>query len=414
MNTSFYDRCFQESLDTLHVQKRYRTFKTLARNSEQYPQAFWYTGHEKRPITVWCSNDYLGMSCHPAVVNALCETALQTGVGAGGTRNISGTNRPLVMLEESLAKLHKTESALVFTSGYVANETGIATLAQFLPNVVLFSDASNHRSMIEGIRRSGAEKRVFRHNDVAHLESLLATVPKERPKIILFESVYSMGGDVGPIAEICDLAERYNALTYLDEVHAVGLYGPRGGGYAEKLGVTHRIDIISGTLAKAFGCIGGYLASRASLLDAIRSYAPGFIFTTALPPPIAAAALASVTYLCDHGEEVRKIWWDRVTLAKQKLSRAGLPILSSPTHVIPLMIGDAAMTQKASDLLLEQHALYAQPINYPTVPQGTERLRLTPNPLHTPKHIDQLTESLLSVWQNLALPLKAPASYATA
>jgi 5-aminolevulinate synthase len=412
MNTSFYDSCFQASLDALHAQKRYRTFKTLARDSQHYPQALWYSGLDTRPITVWCSNDYLGMSCHPAVVGALCETAQKIGVGAGGTRNISGTNRPLVMLEEALAKLHGTQSALVFTSGYVANETGIATLAQLLPNVMLFSDASNHRSMIEGIHRSGAEKVVFRHNDVDHLESLLAAVPKERPKIILFESVYSMGGDVGPIREICDLAERYNALTYLDEVHAVGLYGNRGAGYAEKLGIAHRIDIISGTLAKAFGCIGGYLASRASLLDAIRSYAPGFIFTTALPPPIAAAALASVTYLAEHGEGIRKIWWDRVATTKQKLSAADLPIYTSPTHVIPLIIGDPEMTQKASDLLLEKHALYAQPINYPTVPQGTERLRLTPTPLHTHGHIDQLTESLRSVWQKLALPLKIHASYA--
>ena len=406
-----YRPFFASALERLHVESRYREFAEIERIAERCPRAVWHTPAGLREITVWCSNDYLGMSRHPDVVAAMVTTASATGVGAGGTRNISGTSRALVDLEAELADLHGKEAALVFTSGYVSNETGIATIAELLPDCLILSDALNHNSMIEGVRRSGAAKAIFRHNDLGHLEELLAAARADRPKLVVFESVYSMDGDVAPIGRICELARRYGAMTYLDEVHAVGMYGARGGGIAEREGVMERVDVIEGTLAKGFGVVGGYVASRRQIVDAIRSYAPGFIFTTALPPPVAAAAAASVRHLKASAVE-RAAQARQVARTKASLAAAGLPLLATATHIVPVMVNDAALCKAASDRLLDEHGIYIQPINYPTVPRGAERLRITPTPFHGDGDIRDLTRALLEVWAALDLPLVRQAAAA--
>src|SRR5215475_4740671 len=399
-----YDHFFSAALARLHRERRYRVFADLERIAGRFPHATWHSPDGPRPVVIWCSNDYLGMGQHPKVIGAMVETATRMGTGAGGTRNISGTNHPLVELERELADLHGKEAALVFTSGYVSNETGIATIAKLMPNCVIFSDAFNHNSMIEGVRRSGAEKKIWNHNDLAHLEEMLAAEPRERPKLIVVESVYSMGDGVAPIAGICDLAERYHAMTYVDEVHAVGMYGPAGAGVCARDGAMHRVDVIEGTLAKAFGCLGGYIAASANLIDAVRSYAPGFIFTTALPPAICAAATAAIRHLKTSQWE-RERHQDRAGRTKAVLMAAGLPIMPNDTHIVPVLVGDPERCKQASDLLLEEHAIYIQPINYPTVAKGTERLRITPSPYHDDALIDQLAEALVDVWETLGLPL---------
>jgi 5-aminolevulinate synthase len=359
-------------------------------------------------VVIWCSNDYLGMGQHPDVIAAMVETARRMGTGAGGTRNIAGTNHPLLALERELADLHGKPAALVFTSGYVSNQTGISTIAKLIPNCLVLSDALNHNSMIEGVRQAGTEKKIWRHNDVGHLESLLIEAGPERPKLIVFESLYSMGGDVAPIGRICDLAERYGAMTYCDEVHAVGMYGPRGAGVAARDAAMHRIDVIEGTLAKAFGCLGGYVAASAALIDAVRSYAPGFIFTTALPPAICAAATVAIRHLKTSQWE-RDRHQERAARVKAVLSAAALPVMLSDTHIVPVVIGDPEKCKAASDLLLTEHGIYIQPINYPTVPKGTERLRITPTPYHDDALVDHLADALVDVWQRLRLPLSTRA-----
>jgi 5-aminolevulinate synthase len=399
-----YQRYFQDAVGALRAERRYRVFADLERMAGRFPHALRHTPDGPVPVVIWCSNDYLGMGQHPDVIAAMADTARRMGVGAGGTRNISGTHHPLVALEEELADLHGKEASLVFTSGYVSNQTGIATIARLLPDCLILSDSLNHNSMIEGVRGSGCEKAIFRHNDVAHLEDLLARAGRSRPKLITFESVYSMDGDIGPIGTICDLAERHGAMTYLDEVHAVGLYGPRGAGIAERDGEMARVDVIEGTLGKAFGCLGGYIASTAAVVDAVRSHAPGFIFTTSLPPAIAAAATASVRHLKGSGE-LRATHQAQVARTKASLASAGLPVMDTPTHIVPLMVGDAELCKAASDMLLERHGLYIQPINYPTVPRGTERLRITPTPFHDDALIDGLTGALTEVWDALGLRL---------
>jgi len=400
-----YTAFFTTALDRLRDERRYRVFADLERLAGRYPRAVWHSPQGPRDVVVWCSNDYLGMGQHPKVIGAMVETATRMGTGAGGTRNIAGTNHPLVALEHELADLHQKEAALVFTSGYVSNETGIATIAKLMPNCLLLSDAFNHNSMIEGIRQSGCEKQIFRHNDLGHLEQLLAAASRERPKLIAFESLYSMDGDVSAINAICDLAEHYGAMTYLDEVHAVGMYGPRGGGMAEQQGAMGRIDVIEGTLAKAFGCLGGYISGKAALIDAVRSYAPGFIFTTALPPAVCAAATAAIRHLKTSSFE-RERHQDRAARTKAVLAAAGLPVMPSETHIVPVLVGDPELCKTASDLLLEGHAIYIQPINYPTVRKGTERLRITPSPYHDDALIDALAEALLDIWERLKLPMK--------
>ena len=360
--------------------------------------------HGAHDVVVWCSNDYLGMGQHPKVIGAMVETATRMGTGAGGTRNIAGTNHPLVELERELADLHRKDAALIFTSGYVSNQTGIATMAKLIPNCLIISDAFNHNSMIEGVRQSGCEKMIFRHSDLRHLEELLKAAGPDRPKLVVFESLYSMDGDVAPVNAICDLAERYGAMTYCDEVHAVGMYGPRGGGICEREGAMERVDVIEGTLAKAFGCLGGYITGSTAMIDAVRSYAPGFIFTTALPPPVCAAATAAIRHLKSSNWE-RERHQDRAGRVKSVLAAAGLPLMPSETHIVPVFVGDPERCKAASDLLLEEHGIYIQPINYPTVPKGTERLRITPSPYHTDELIDALAESLVDVWERLELPL---------
>jgi 5-aminolevulinate synthase len=402
-----YHGYFTEALARLHGERRYRVFADLERIAGRFPHALWHSPQGLKEVVVWCSNDYLGMGQHPKVIAAMVQTAARMGTGAGGTRNISGTSHPLIELEAELADLHGKEAALVFTSGYVSNQTGISTIAKLMPGCLILSDADNHNSMIEGIRQAGAEKRIFRHNDVAHLEELLRNERIERPKLIVFESLYSMGGDTAPIQLICDLAERHGAMTYLDEVHAVGMYGPRGAGIAARDGVMERIDVVEGTLAKAFGCIGGYIAGNAALIDAVRSYAPGFIFTTALPPAICAAASAAIRHLKSSQAE-RDLQQDRARRVKEALRGAGLPVMLSDTHIVPLRVGDPEKCKAASDLLIREHGIYIQPINYPTVPRGSERLRITPGPFHDEVLIEQLVAALVAVWKRLDLRLEEP------
>jgi 5-aminolevulinate synthase len=397
-----YQAFFAEALARLRDEQRYRVFADLERHAGRFPRAKWHSPHGPRDVVIWCSNDYLGMGQHPKVVGAMIETATRMGTGAGGTRNIAGTNHPLVELERELADLHCKEAALVFTSGYISNETGISTLAKLLPNCLILSDALNHNSMIEGVRQSHCEKQIFRHNDMAHLETLLRAAA-DRPKLIVFESLYSMDGDIAPTQAICDLAQRYGAMTYIDEVHAVGMYGPRGGGIAERDGTMARIDVVEGTLAKAFGCLGGYIAGSAKLIDAVRSYAPGFIFTTALPPAVCAAATAAIRHLKSSSWE-RERHQDRAGRTKSVLTAAGLPIMPNETHIVPVFVGDPERCKEASDLLLERHGIYIQPINYPTVAKGSERLRITPSPYHDDTLIDELAEALVDVWEELSLP----------
>jgi len=398
-----YDIFFQQALDKLRDERRYRVFADLERLAGRFPHAVWHSPQGPRDVVIWCSNDYLGMGQHPKVIGAMVEAASRMGTGAGGTRNIAGTHHPLVELERELADLHRKDAALLFTSGYVSNQTGIATIARLLPGCLILSDALNHNSMIEGVRQSGCDKQVWRHNDVAHLEELLRAAPADRLKLIAFESLYSMDGDIAPIHKICDLAERYNAMTYIDEVHAVGMYGPRGGGVAERDNAMQRIDVIEGTLAKAFGCLGGYIAGSHALIDAVRSYAPGFIFTTALPPAICAAATAAIRHLKASQWE-RDRHQDRAARVKAVLNSAGLPVMPSTTHIVPVFVGDPEKCKAASDKLLAEHGIYIQPINYPTVPRGMERLRITPSPYHDDALIDRLAEALVQVWDELDLP----------
>ncbi|MCP4381674.1 MAG: 5-aminolevulinate synthase [Hyphomicrobiales bacterium] len=398
-----YQSIFAEAIAALHAEKRYRVFADLERIAGRYPYALWRQDGDTREIVVWCSNDYLGMGQHDAVVTAMTDAARRMGVGAGGTRNISGTNHPLVDLEAELADLHGKEAALVFTSGFVSNEAAISTIAKMLPDCVILSDELNHASMIEGVRRSGAQKFIFRHNDLDHLEDILKAQSMVRPKLIAFESVYSMDGDVAPIEQIADLADKYGAMTYLDEVHAVGMYGPRGGGIAERDQVMDRIDVIEGTLAKAFGTLGGYVTASQVIIDTIRSYAPGFIFTTALPPAIASAATRSIQHLKASNSE-REAQQRAVARTKASLTAAGLPVMPSETHIVPVLVGNADQCKQASDLLLQDHGIYIQPINYPTVPRGSERLRITPTPFHNDELIDGLVLALTEVWDRVGLP----------
>lgn len=398
-----YETFFAEELSHIRTEGRYRTFVPLQRDMAMPPMAFQgqdQAQHALGHVTVWCSNDYLGMGRHPVVLQAMQQALHTFGAGAGGTRNISGTTPIHVELEAELADLHGKDAALLFGCGYLANSTTLGALGQNLRDCVIFSDAKNHASMIEGIRQSRAQKQVFKHNDLADLEAKLRLYPKEQAKIIAFESVYSMDGDIAPIAAICDLADEYGALTYLDEVHAVGLYGPQGAGVAAQLGLSQRIDILQGTLAKGFGVIGGYIAASRACIDYIRSVGSGFIFTTAIPPSIAAGALASIRYVRAH-EELRTALQDNATRLKQVLADAGLPVVQTPSHIVPLHVGDAALCKRLADALLAEHRIYVQPINYPTVPRGEERLRLTPGPLHTPAHMAQLTEALSLQLNNL-------------
>jgi 5-aminolevulinate synthase len=398
-----YNGKFTEALDQLRAEGRYRVFMDILRLRGAFPYALLRQadGTERR-ITVWCGNDYLGMGQNPAVLDAMKRAVDSAGAGSGGTRNISGTTHYHVALEEALAELHTKPAALLFTSAYNANEAALSTLPKLLPGLIIFSDALNHASMIEGVRHGRCEKRIWRHNDLAHLEELLATAPADAPMLIAFESVYSMDGDFGPLAEICDLADKYGALTYLDEVHAVGMYGPRGGGLAEALGLADRIDIINGTLAKAFGVQGGYIAGSAPLIDAIRSYAPGFIFSTSLAPAIAAGALTSVLALMGD-QMLRQRHHERARALKAALATIGLPVIDNPSHIVPVHVGDPVICKALSDRLLADWDIYAQPINYPTVPRGTERLRFTPSPVHDAEMMSQLLQALDALWTEFSL-----------
>src|SRR5215213_3051576 len=402
-----YDSIFKAAVQRLHDEGRYRVFIDILRTKGNYPNARCFAGHNgPKPITVWCSNDYLGMGQHPAVIEAMEGALHDVGAGSGGTRNIGGNTHYHVHLEAELADLHGKQAALLFTSGYVSNEAALSTLGKLLPGCVIFSDELNHASMIAGIKNSGCDKRVFRHNDLEHLEELLAAEDAETPKLIAFESVYSMDGDIAPITEICDLADRYNALTYLDEVHAVGMYGGRGGGISERDAVASRLTIIEGTLAKAIGVMGGYIAASKTIIDCIRSYAPGFIFTTSLSPVLVAGALASVRHLKVSVEE-RQAQQSAAAMLKGKFTAAGLPLMPSVTHIVPLLVGCPVKAKRISDILLAEYGLYVQPINFPTVPRGTERLRFTPGPHHSAEMMDELTKALVEIWSREELRLAA-------
>ena len=397
-----FETFFKTELDGLHQEGRYRVFADLKRHKGDFPRATRHTAAGEQEVTVWCSNDYLGMGQHPEVTEAMKLAIDQCGAGAGGTRNISGTNHYHVLLERELADLHGKESALLFTSGYVSNWAALGTLCSKIPGVIVFSDAGNHASMIEGIRHSKCERVIWKHNDLRDLEAKLAAADPRAPKIVAFESVYSMDGDIAPIKEICDIADRYGAMTYLDEVHAVGMYGPRGGGIAEREGLMHRLTVIEGTLGKAFGVMGGYIAASTALCDFIRSFASGFIFTTALPPALAAGALASIQHLKVSQQE-RFAHQERVRRLRSLLDRNGIPHMPNPSHIVPVVVGDAAKCKWISDLLLDNFGIYVQPINYPTVPKKTERLRITPTPLHSDADIDHLVGALHSLWSRCAL-----------
>jgi 5-aminolevulinate synthase len=401
-----YNRIFKSAIDRLHEEGRYRVFIDILRTKGSFPNAQCFGGNGPKPITVWCSNDYLGMGQHPSVVEAMEKALHEVGAGSGGTRNISGNTHYHTELEAELADLHGKEGALIFTSGYVSNEAALSTLGKLLPGCIIFSDELNHASMIAGIKNSGCEKRVFRHNDLEHLEELLAAADPELPKLVAFESVYSMDADIAPIAAICDLADKYNALTYLDEVHAVGMYGERGGGISDRDDVAGRLTIIEGTLGKAFGVMGGYIAADRMIIDCIRSYAPGFIFTTSLSPVLVAGALASVRHLKQSQEE-RRAQQEAAAMLKAKFAAAGLPALPSVTHIVPLLVGCPVKAKRISDILLAEYGLYVQPINFPTVPRGTERLRFTPGPQHTAEMMDELTKALVEIWSREDISLAA-------
>ncbi|MEM6385805.1 MAG: 5-aminolevulinate synthase [Pseudomonadota bacterium] len=398
-HTEYLDRALQQLQD----EGRYRTFIDIVRTQGQFPHAVWRRPDgSEQPVTVWCGNDYLGMGQHPEVLSAMTDALHTTGAGSGGTRNISGTTVYHKALEEELADLHGKEASLLFTSAYIANDATLSTLPKLFPGLIIYSDALNHASMIEGIRRNGGAKRIFRHNDVAHLRELMASDDPAAPKLIAFESIYSMDGDFAPLNEICDLADEFGALTYLDEVHAVGMYGTRGGGVAERQRLAHRIDIINGTLAKAYGVMGGYIAASAKMCDAIRSYAPGFIFTTSLPPAVAAGALTSVKLL-KSDQTRREQHQTQAKILKMRFKAMGLPLIDHGSHIVPVIVGDPKHTKILSDMLLEQHGVYVQPINFPTVPRGTERLRFTPSPVHGPREIDHLVKSMDALWSHCAL-----------
>lgn len=401
-----YNKALEQAIASLHAEGRYRVFADIIRHKGDFPNATYHRADGTEEIVVWCSNDYLAMGQHPVVLQAMHEAIDTVGAGSGGTRNIAGTTHYHIELENELADLHGKEAALLFTSGYIANDATLSTLVKIFPGLVILSDALNHASMIEGIKRGGGSKQIWKHNDLADLEERLKALPYDQPKLIAFESVYSMDGDVAPIGAICDLAEKYNAMTYLDEVHAVGLYGPRGGGIAERDGVLHRVDIIEGTLAKGFGIMGGYIVSSATMVDVIRSYAPGFIFTTSLAPVLAAGAIASIRHLKVSQVE-RAQHQERAAVLKRKLAEAGLPVMPSVCHIVPVLVGDPVICKQISDELLSDFGIYVQPINFPTVPRGTERLRFTPGPAHTDAQIDDLVKALATIWKRRDLKLAA-------